>query len=89
MKMNDTKRHGNEKTTRKRINKRAIVSITLLVTFIMMFVSAFVAHTTESFSVRHDWLHIHGYSGLTFTVATIIHIILNWRSIKRYLGMKR
>jgi len=73
-------------TGKKKINKRAIVSITLFVAFITMFVSAFIANkSTQGSAVWHTWIHIHGYSGMIFTITSIFHIVYNWRALKRYM----
>jgi hypothetical protein len=72
------------KNIKRPSKRRTIVSMLLFVSFIILFFSALIAHAAESATVRHAWLHVHGYSGLIFTVLMIFHTVYNWRSLKRY-----
>ena len=74
------------KKIEKRWNKRSIVSILLLLSLVMMPVSAVVIHVTHwNLSVSHSWLHIHFLCGLVFIFAASFHVVYNWKVLKRYL----
>ena len=73
------------KTSKKTLNKRALVSLILLVTLIMMPVSAGIIHTTHGLAISHTWLHLHVIFGVAFIIAGTYHIIYNWRILKNYL----
>jgi len=70
-------------------NKRAIVSLILLVTFIMMPVSAIIIHSTHGMALSHTWLHFHVLFGVVFIVAGIFHIVYNWKALKNYFFAKK
>ena len=74
---------------KKRFNKRAIASLSLLFTAIMMPVSVWIAHATQETAACHTWLHLHGLFGVVFTVAGIFHIIYNRRALMHYLGRQK
>lgn len=70
----------------KRVNKRAIVSLGLLITLLAMPVSALTAHAAHGNPpVRHAWMHIHLVTGILFMVFGILHVIYNWKALKRYM----
>ena len=86
-------------TKKKKLNKRSVVALILLVSSILMPVSALVTHllsgkgsaenllfTAEPVTrLSHIWLHIHVLFGVIFIVACIFHIIFNWKTLKNYL----
>ena len=72
------------KTNTKASNKR-IVSLILLVTLMMLPVSAVILHVSHGTKMAHTWLHLHVLLGIIFVVAAIFHIIYNWRALKHYL----
>ena len=74
------------KETKKRFGKRAIASLILLFTAIMMPVSVWVSHAMQGSEASQTWLHLHGLFGVMFMVAGIFHIVYNWRTLKHYLG---
>lgn len=66
--------------------KRLIVSLTLLVTAIIMPVTALIHHVTGHESkFSHTWLHIHVAFGLIFAIASIFHVVYNWKTLKNYI----
>ena len=75
-------------TSVKSFNKRGIVSLVLLCSFIMMPVSAVFVHITHGTAISHQWLHFHVVFAVTFTVAGVYHIVYNWRTLKYYLSGK-
>ena len=74
---------------RKIFNKRAVASLTLLFTTIMMPVSVWIAHATQGTAGSHTWLHLHGLFGVLFMVSGIFHIIYNRRALMHYLGRRK
>jgi len=74
---------------KKTFNKRAIASLTLLFTTIMLPISVWIAHATHGTAASYTWLHIHGVLGLMFIVSVVFHIIYNWRPLMRHLGQKK
>ena len=73
------------KNSTKTLNKRGITSLILLVTLIMMPVSAAIVHITHGTAISHTWLHLHVLFAVTFTGAGIYHVVINWRTLKYYL----
>ena len=92
-------------TSKRRLNK--IVALTLLVSAIMMPVTALITHvlhergaemnvqaekllflTTYGSKISHICLHIHVLFGIIFVVASVFHVIHNWRTLKFYLSGK-
>jgi len=71
---------------KKRFSQRAIVSLTLLLTTIMMPVSAWIVHATHGTALSHTWLHLHVLFGVMFIIAGVFHIIYNWRTLIHHLG---
>ena len=75
--------------TRKRFNKRAFVSIGMLVSGITLPVSGFLNHIFgfEALTpARHFWMSVHNISAVLFLVFAIIHINLNFHSVKNYFN---
>jgi hypothetical protein len=76
--------------TKKRINKRKVVSLTLLLSAIMMPVSALITHIRHNQEVvSHKWLHYHFVFGVIFVVSSIFHVVYNWKTLKHYLTGKK
>jgi uncharacterized membrane protein len=73
------------KKTEKPSNKRAVVSLTLLFSFVSLPVSGIIIHILHGKETSHTWLHLHVLFGIIFIVAGIYHIIYNWRVLKHYL----
>ena len=69
----------------KTVNKRVVVSWILLITLIMMPVSAAIIHITHGTPISHTWLHLHVLFAVSFTVAGIFHAAYNRRILKHYL----
>ena len=74
---------------KKSFNKRKAVSLILLVTLIVMPVSALIVHVTHGKAVSHLWLHIHVIFGILFTVVGVFHAVYSWRTLKHYLTGKK
>jgi hypothetical protein len=66
------------------MKKRAIVSLILFISFLLLPVSAMLidhSSPTVAFIARS----IHGRLGMIFTVAAVFHIVYNWKLLKSYL----
>ena len=74
---------------KKTFNKRAIASLTLLFTTIMMPVSVWMSHAMHGTEAGHTWLHLHGLLGIMFMASGIFHIIYNRRTLMLYLGFSK
>jgi len=74
---------------KKTTNKRKIVALILLATFIMLPISGVYVHITHGTATSHKWLHIHVLFGVIFVVVGIYHIVNNWRVLKHYLTGKK
>ncbi len=76
----------NDDENKKKINKRAIVSVTLFVLFIILPISGKMMQIMENnYEAKYVWGCIHYVAGLLFTTFGIFHIIFNWKSLKHYL----
>ena len=73
------------KTSRKKLSIRSIVSLILLFSFILMPVSAAIVHATNAKTISHTFLHLHVLFAVTFIVAGVHHVVMNWRTMKSYL----
>lgn len=74
---------------KKKTNKRSIISIGLLISLIMIPITAILAHATHiTETTSHLWLHVHVLFGILFTVFGIFHIVYNWRALKYYIKSK-
>jgi hypothetical protein len=71
------------------MNKRAVVSLLLLFSLIMLPVSAIIIHATHGRIISHTWLHLHAMFGLIFLIAGVFHAVYNWRALKNYLKVKK
>ena len=67
------------------MKKRRIIAILLLISLISMPVTAILIHKSHGELIEHTLLHLHILSGVIFTILGIIHIVLNWKLMKKYL----
>lgn len=70
--------------TKKKFNKRAFISIAMLVSLLGLPLSGIMNHVYQLEPLtqgRHFWMTIHNMSGLLFIIFAVLHIILNWRTI--------
>ena len=74
--------------TKKTTNKRKVVALILLATFIMLPISGVYIHVTHGEAASHKWLHIHVLFGVIFIVAGNYHVVYNWKVLKNYLTGK-
>jgi len=73
----------------KSFNKRKVVTLILLATLIIMPVSGAIVHIAHGTENSHTWLHIHVLFGIIFIVASVYHIVFNWKALKHYLLGKK
>jgi hypothetical protein len=78
----------------KRVTMNAFIDIGCLVTFIPSLISGMVLYlvlpegggragwATYLGVTRHDWITLHDYTSLAFTVLLIIHLLLHWKFFK-------
>ena len=72
-------------------NKRAVVSIALLVMFIFLPISGKMIEAMaleDNSEAMFIWGGIHSLLGLLFFVFGIFHIVYNWKTLKFYLKRK-
>ena len=79
----------------KKINVRAFASIALFFLLIILFVTAvgieYIDHVLdgrqngETSPLLHKFLRIHSLAGYLFCASSIIHIINNWKVLKKYI----
>ncbi|MDR3236495.1 MAG: hypothetical protein LBT48_07230 [Prevotellaceae bacterium] len=80
------------KTTKKPSNKRAIVSVGMLILFILLILSAITLEVMEelpNFSALETAYHVctavHVLLGLLLAGFGTFHIVYNWSALKRYI----
>jgi hypothetical protein len=69
-------------TKKKKFNKRAFISISLFLSFLLLPISGLMNHNLQSEALtveRHFWMTIHNISSILFAIFTILHINNNWR----------
>jgi hypothetical protein len=75
---------------KRKFNKRAVTSVVLFITFILMPVSG---KMIQLFGRGTFWgdvgLQLHALSAEIFIVAGIFHIVFNWKWLKQYMGGKK
>ncbi|WP_310604984.1 DUF4405 domain-containing protein [Anaerosporobacter sp.] len=74
---------------KKSLNKRAIVSVSLLFMFILLPISGqMIGIVKDNPEAHYFWGGTHCLLGLLFSVFGIFHIVYNWKSLKYYLKKK-
>jgi hypothetical protein len=72
----------------KSFNKRAFVSIALVIAGLSLPLSGLMNHNLqfEQFTPeRHFWMSIHNMSATLFCIFLIVHLIFNWHPLMRYI----
>jgi len=69
--------------------KKKLISLMLLISLVMMPVSAVIIHKMHGSAAGHKWLHIHVLFGVIFMIAGVLHLFFNWRIFKHYLAGKK
>lgn len=80
------------KTTKQPLNRRALTSMFMAFSFILLPLSGIPLHfsrTNEAVGVlEHFLLSVHNISALIFIVAVLIHLGLNWNALIKYIASK-
>jgi hypothetical protein len=75
----------------QKLNSRALVSLTMLFSFIWLLPSGISLHLTDSAEMsqlRHAAMAVHNFASFIFLVAALIHIFYNLKPIKQYIVNK-
>ncbi|MCX6578795.1 MAG: DUF4405 domain-containing protein [Candidatus Aminicenantes bacterium] len=75
----------------QKLNSRALVSLTMLFSFVWLPPSGIILHLTDRAEVsqlRHAAMAVHNFAGIIFLVAALIHIFYNIKPIKQYVVAK-
>jgi hypothetical protein len=78
-------------TSKRKVNKRAIVSVALFIIFILLPVSGIMLAKTKDnpeIFASQFWDALHGILGLLFTVFGLFHVVNNWKALKHYIKGK-
>ena len=71
---------------KRKSNKRAIASVALFITFVLLPVSG---KMIQIFERRTFWgdlgLQLHAMSAGIFMMAGICHVVFNWKQLKNYI----
>ena len=75
------------KENNKNLKKRSITSIFAFISFIYLVPSGILVHFVEHGLEQLDHIAgpIHWTSSMIFLISAIVHIILNWKAMKRYM----
>jgi uncharacterized alpha/beta hydrolase family protein len=71
----------------KPFNKRAFISIVILLSGVLLVASGIVNHKLafRAFTpTRHFWMAVHNMSALIFTICVSIHVSYNWKVLTRH-----
>ena len=77
-----------DKSRRNPVNKRALTSVGMLVSFAWLPPSGIALHLTESGSfqpIRHALMALHNMSAFLFLIAAAIHLGMNWKAMSQHL----
>ncbi len=75
-------------SARKPFNKRAFLSVALAASGLVLPISGYMNHLLQFAPLtveRHFWMSLHNGSAILFAVCAILHIVLNWKSLRLYL----
>lgn len=77
-----------EVTKQSKINMRAIVSMSMLFSFVWLPLSGIIIHITERdgmTQLRHGAMAVHNFASIVFFISSLVHITLNMKTIKQYV----
>jgi hypothetical protein len=75
----------------KPFNKRAFVTLCMVLSVLIMPISGFMNHELQFeplTQARHFWMSLHNISAILFVIFVVIHIYLNRRALKNYIARK-
>ena len=87
-KRNQSAEHAMKISQKKSFDMRKFVSVGLFFTLTSLVITGILIQTFELFENEfpaHFCTAVHVLTGFVFTVFSIFHIVLNWRSLKRYI----
>jgi hypothetical protein len=73
------------------MDKRALSSLFMFFSFILLVPSGIAMHIAAQLSaekLHHVTMAAHGAAALIFLASAVIHLILNWKAIARYMLSK-
>lgn len=77
-----------DKKPEKRLNKRALMALTALVSGIGLPFTGLAVHLLHSnfpHDARHAWMAVHEALGIIFTLSAIWHVILNRKGLVSHI----
>jgi ferredoxin len=78
-----------KKSNSPSFNKRAFVSVGMIVTTVILPISGFLCHLLQFQTLtlkQHFYMAVHNTAGMLFIIFTTTHIIMNRRALKNYLS---
>ncbi len=79
-------------TTKQPMNKRALTSMFMFFSFIILPLSGVSLHFSKTSTgegvIEHLLMSIHNMSALIFLIAVVLHLILNWNALIKYVATK-
>jgi hypothetical protein len=79
-------------TTKQPLNKRALTSMFMLFSFILLPLSGIPLHFSRTSDgvglLEHFLMSVHNMSALIFLIAVMIHLGLNWNALIKYIATK-
>jgi hypothetical protein len=78
---------GDEEKMPRRFNKRAFVAMAMALSGGGLPVTGILNHVrqTDPMTSRHLWMAAHDSLGLLFVVFATWHVVLNWKTLARYV----
>lgn len=77
-------------STKQIMNKRALTSMFMLLSFILLPLSGIPLHFIRTRGgvvvLEHFLMSIHNICALIFTIACVIHLSLNWNALVKYIA---
>nr|WP_320057430.1 hypothetical protein [uncultured Bacteroides sp.] len=76
---------------KKVFSRRKFVSVGLFLTLAVLVITAIMIQFFEAFEAAffiHLFTVIHIFTGLAFTILSVLHIIKNWQSMRIYIKNK-
>ena len=80
-----------ESTNKKKFSRRKFVSVGLFLTLAILVVTGILIQVFENFKegfAIHFFTAVHVLTGLFFSVISILHIVINWRTLRGYIKTK-
>jgi len=79
-------------TTKQPMNKRALTSMFMFISFIFLPLSGIPLHFSRTSAgvgvLEHFLMSVHNMSALLFLIAVLIHLSLNWNALIKYIATK-